>query len=67
MNTWPEGKRRAMLQREHEAWNANNYPGTLQLCAECDEPTGRCEDDSMYNANDEPVCEDCWKERTCTS
>ena len=64
MNTWPDGKRRAMHQKEHEDWNAKHFPGTRQLCAECDEPTGRCEEDSMYNTNNEPVCEDCWKERT---
>ncbi|HUW09924.1 MAG TPA: hypothetical protein VM537_09340 [Anaerolineae bacterium] len=63
-NTWPEGHRRAMLQWEHEAWNASNYPGTRQLCSICGEPTGRCEDDSLFieEDDDEPVCRDCWKE-----
>lgn len=59
MNTWPNGYRHAMYQDEHEQWNACHYPGTRQLCAECDQPTGRCEDDSIYNADDEPICEGC--------
>ena len=63
MNTWPKGYRHAMEQNEHEAWNANHYPGTRQLCCICDEPTGRCEDDTIYSADgDGPLCEEC-KER----
>ena len=62
MNTWPGGQRHAMTQSEHEAWNARNFPGTRQLCEQCGEPTGRCEDDSLY-ANDDgeigPLCEEC--------
>ncbi len=58
-NTWPGGKRHAMNQQSHSDWNAANYPGTRQLCSLCDEPTGRCEDDSMY-VNDESVCEGCY-------
>jgi len=62
-NTWPGGVRHAMDQNEHERWNASNYPGTLQLCQLCDEPTGRCEDDSIYiesNGNDiGPLCSLC--------
>lgn len=52
-----------MHQNEHEAWNAAHYPGTRQLCTLCEEPTGRCEDDSLY-ADDEsgPYCEKCWLE-----
>ena len=52
-----------MHQSGHEAWNARHYPGTRQLCTLCDEPTGRCEDDSLY-ASDEsgPYCEKCWME-----
>lgn len=30
-------------QLEHE----QKYPGTRQICIECDDPTGRCEDDSL--------------------
>lgn len=62
MNTWPGGQRHAMLQSEHEAWNSQNYPGTLQMCAECDQPTGRCEDDELLNDHDEPICPTCWEE-----
>jgi len=60
MNTWPNGKRRAMLQSEHESWNSCHYPGTRQLCSRCEQPTGRCEDDSLYNGDEGPVCEQCW-------
>jgi len=61
MNTWPNGKRHAIHQSEHEVWNANNYPGTRQLCSQCDEPTGRCEDDSLYLEDETgPLCENCW-------
>ena len=64
MNTWPNGVRRAMSQCKHKSWNANNYPGTIQLCSDCEEPTDRCEDDSIYADNDEdsehPLCIDCY-------
>jgi len=60
-NTWPGGTRHAMTQSEHEKWNASTFPGTLQLCSECDEPTGRCEDDSLFNDDGYgPYCPDCW-------
>lgn len=63
MNTWPGGYRHGMTQSQHNAWNANNYPGTLQLCSLCDKPTGRCEYDSIYlDDGDEPICEECWYE-----
>ena len=45
MNTWPNGTKKAMTQCEHKDWNANNYPGTLEICFQCDEPTGNCEED----------------------
>jgi hypothetical protein len=63
MNTWPGGVRHPMCQSEHEDWNSSHYPGTRQLCAECGQPTGRCEDDSLYADEDNqvgPLCEDCW-------
>ena len=64
MNSWPGGKRHAMSQDAHEAWNAKQYPGTRQLCAECDAPTGRCEDDSLFTeSGDGPFCEECWTTR----
>jgi len=50
-----------MDQPTHAAWNASHYPGTRQLCAECGEPTGRCEDDSLYNEYEQgPLCECCY-------
>lgn len=62
MNTWPGGIRHAMTQSEHENWNASNYPGTRQLCEECGDETGRCEEDSMYTDDgDGPLCEECYK------
>lgn len=76
-NTWPGGERHAMDQSAHAAWNADNYPGTLQLCSKCEEPTGRCEEDSIYaESGDEagPLCEQCWElirpiegEQACSS
>lgn len=62
MNSWPDGKRRALDQSEHSAWNSRNYPGTRQLCSHCEQPTGRCEDDEMYIGNDGPLCESCYAE-----
>ena len=61
-NTWPNGKRKALSQCEHSAWNANNYPGTLQLCCQCENPTGRCEEDQIYSDDGEigPLCENCY-------
>lgn len=60
MNTWPDGERRPLTQAEHEAWNTRNYPGTRQLCCECEEPTGRCEEDSLIcECGAGPFCEDC--------
>ena len=54
-----------MSQDAHEAWNARNYPGTRQLCCDCDEPTGRCEEDSMYADDDHgPLCEPCYAAAT---
>lgn len=60
VNTWPDGKRRALYPDEHERWNASNYPGTRQLCSNCDQPTGRCEEDSMYIEDAGPLCEECF-------
>ena len=58
-NTWPGGTRRAMDQSEHERWNGSHYPGTRQLCSECDDPTGRCEDDSIFVGDVGPLCVEC--------
>lgn len=62
MNTWPKGYRHAISQTEHEEWNRRNYPGTRQLCAICDRPTGRCEDDSIFVNDEGPLCENCYHE-----
>ncbi len=51
-----------MTQSAHEAWNAGEYPGTRQLCSQCDEPTGRCEDDTIWSKDDEPLCPECAEE-----
>jgi len=61
-NTWPGGYRHAMTQAEHAAWNASHYPGTRQLCCLCEEPTGRCEEDSLHAADLGPMCERCFNE-----
>jgi len=64
INTWPGGHRHAMSQSEHGRWNAANYPGTRQLCSNCGKPTGRCEDDTLWDEEtEEPLCEDCYKEQ----
>ena len=64
-NSWPGGRRRALTQREHDRWNARNYPGTRQVCESCREPTGRCEDDTLYDdGGTGPLCEDCYDNAT---
>lgn len=60
MNTWPNGFRRAMSQGEHQHWNSYNYPGTRQLCCECECATGRCEEDSIFIGDVGPLCEECF-------
>lgn len=61
MNTWPNGYRHAMEQDAHATWNAVNYPGTRQLCVECDSATGRCEEDAIYTEDGRgPLCVECW-------
>jgi hypothetical protein len=47
-------------QTEHERINAKEYPGTRQLCKKCDEPTGKCEDDTLSVGDLSPLCEDCY-------
>lgn len=32
----------------------------IQRCSECDEPTGHCEDDAIYDAEGNIVCEECY-------
>lgn len=63
MNTSPDDRRRCLTQSEHESWNAENYPGTRQLCNACDIPIGRCEEDSIFDADGNPICEACNENR----
>ena len=58
-NSWPEGRRHAIDQSEHLAWNARHWPGTRQLCFRCGNETGRCEEDSI-DRDGGPVCEECY-------
>ena len=58
-NIWPGGVRHAMSQKQHRQWNADHYPGTRQLCGKCGEPTGRCEEDTIWSEAGEPLCEEC--------
>ena len=56
-----------MCPEEHECWNASHYPGTRQLCCECEEPTGRCEEDSLFVETESsesvgPLCKTCYDE-----
>jgi len=60
----------SISQAEHAAINAREYPGTRQMCVACAQPTGRCEEDSIYlqpvnqEGNDlGPLCEACCDER----
>lgn len=59
-NSWPGGKRRPLSQSEHGEWNAKNYPGTRQLCVDCEAPTGRCEDHGWFFKDHGPLCNSCW-------
>jgi len=59
MSYWWEGK--SHDQCTHKRINASHYPGTRQICFECDEPTGNCEEDSSYLEDGTgPLCEDCY-------
>lgn len=50
---------RTYTQDEHARINAREYPGTRQLCVECDDPTERCEEDARYVGDYGPLCEAC--------
>jgi hypothetical protein len=58
-NTWPGGKRHAMSQSDHEEWNSRNYPGTREICCECNQPTGNCGEDSHFDNDGDPYCYEC--------
>ena len=47
-------------QATHRAINAVHYPGTRQLCIDCDQPTGRCEEDSNFIGDFGPLCDECY-------
>ncbi len=52
---------KARTQEEHKRINATEYPGTRQMCIDCDDLTGRCEEDAIYtNLEYGPLCEECW-------
>lgn len=57
----------ARTQREHEAINAREYPGTRQLCLDCEEPTERCEEDAIYVDDVGPLCPACGTIRASAS
>lgn len=58
MSNWWDGK--ALDQSTHEKINSRHYPGTRQLCCDCSEPTGRCEEDEIYIEDHGPLCESCY-------
>ena len=60
MNTWPTGRRHAIDQSAHEAWNAAHFPGTRQICTACGSATGRCEEDALAIEDGQPLCEECY-------
>jgi hypothetical protein len=63
-NTWPGGTRHALDQGDHEAWNATHYPGTRQICVECDEPTTFCEEDGLWlDDGTGPFCSPCYDKK----
>jgi hypothetical protein len=65
MNSWPEGRRKALTQVEHKNWNSKNYPGTRQLCLVCESPTERCEEDDLRLEDGYgPLCDDCYVQLT---
>jgi len=49
-----------LSQSTHAKINSKYYPGTRQLCYECDQPTGRCEDDTLSWEDISPLCEECF-------
>ena len=50
----------AISQAEHAAINAREYPGTRQVCVVCAQPTGRCEEDAIYDSlGNGPLCPEC--------
>ncbi len=58
-NSWPGGRRHAMSQDQHGKWNSTHYPGTLQLCSDCGDPTTFCEEDGYFDDDMQPYCFEC--------
>ncbi len=56
-----QGIKRPLFPSQHEAVNARYPSCTLQYCILCNEATGRCEEDTIWNSNGEPICEECNK------
>lgn len=55
-------KMKSRTQSQHEEINRREYPGTRQICSNCDEPTERCEDDGIWSEKlDGWICPDCAK------
>ena len=50
----------AMSQKKHIEYNKTHYPGPRQLWCICGCPTDRCEEDSLYIDQLDPLCEDCY-------
>ena len=60
INDFDSGKRKSFYPAEHERINAVRYPGTRQLCEQCGDETGRCEEDAMHDKYGRVVCGDCY-------
>lgn len=60
-----EGQPRALDQDMHRRINARHYPGTRELCVDCDAPTGRAGrgEDSIYIGDHGPLCEQCREQK----
>lgn len=57
--------KRGMYPEQHARYNARHYPGTRQLCCQCEEPTGRCCEDELCVEGPDgeevgPLCEACY-------
>lgn len=69
---------KARSQSEHERINAQEYPGTRQMCTACDSPTDKCKEDTLGMDIDHyhwwhtctiwhgPLCEVCYHEMNGT-
>lgn len=58
-NTWPNGIRKSLTPSQHNKWNYNNYPGTLQICCRCCKPTEKCEEDEITDEYGNTYCVNC--------